>query len=253
MNLLPGPSDFRAELKGYSPIQKSVTVDHSDAVVDLTMEPLPPPLILAGTLELQTAPAAQVYVDDKFRSSTDQKGKLKLELDSGTHKIRVEKVGYQTPRSQEVVINAGSTRALKFNLVLLTASDTNKPLASENNGKPALTPPVEIPAAKAIPPPPPIVDCSAPDYGGVRRGTLKWFNGKIEPDGIVVTAGPDQDLAGGNLGGKHLPGCEVTVRPLTSGIKIEEAPAREDGYRRIKLRNISKTPISHLEIQWDLK
>ena len=106
------------------------------------------------------------------------------------------------------------------------------------------------PPAAPPPPPPPVIDCHAPTYTGLHYGTLRWQNGVLDPDAVLVIGGPDQNLMGGRLGGQRLPGCDVTVTPATAGISIEDLPSRADGFRRVKVRNTAKAAISLVEIQW---
>jgi hypothetical protein len=109
---------------------------------------------------------------------------------------------------------------------------------------------LEVMQPAAAPPP---INCHAADYTGVHSGSLRWNGSVLPPDGELVFGGSDGNLAGGKLGGQSLPGCEVSVTPRTPGIQIVEPPARADGFRRLKIRNISKSPMSSIEIRWQVQ
>jgi hypothetical protein len=126
-------------------------------------------------------------------------------------------------------------------------TETPKPEPPPAVVAPAPTP---VPAPKELPPPPPVVDCHAPTYTGLHYGTLRWQNGILEPNAALVIGGPEENLSGGRLGGQRLPGCDVTVTAATPGLSIEELPSRADGFRRAKVRNTSRMPLSLIELQW---
>jgi hypothetical protein len=97
-----------------------------------------------------------------------------------------------------------------------------------------------------------VENCHASDYTGTRYGTLQW-TGILQPEGELVFGGPDENLAGGRRRGQNLPGCDVSLTPATPGIAIQDAPSQADGFRRLKLRNTSKSAVSSLEIRWQVK
>jgi len=123
--LPPGQYTIEAQLTGYEPTEKSLTVDSSKPMepIDLLMQPipLPPPTgakpAAMGTLVVQCGlPDALVSVDHIARGRTDGQGVLSLELEARSHQIQVEKNGYLKPREQQVDIASGSSRRLTFKL-----------------------------------------------------------------------------------------------------------------------------------------
>jgi len=125
---------------------------------------------------------------------------------------------------------------------------TNRMLTLEVTAPPQPQPP---PSPRYVAPPP--VNCQATEYTGRKSGSLRWNGAVLPPDGELVFGGPDERLAGGKAGGQSLPGCDVTLTPGTTGIVIEDPPSRADGFRRLKIRNASKGPLSSVEIRWSVK
>ena len=110
---------------------------------------------------------------------------------------------------------------------------------------PAVVPQPPPPAVTPPSPPPEIVDCHAATYGGLRFGNLVW-TGVLAPNGTQV-------IDNATARGKPFPGCDVTVKAVTPGISIEEAPSRADGFRRVRVRNTTAASVAAVELRWDVK
>lgn len=115
---------------------------------------------------------------------------------------------------------------------------------------PPATPPPSAPPAQEKEP---VVDCHAPTYGGSLAGTLTWL-GELQPAGVLVIgrkgviSGPQARLAG-----KRLPGCDVTITRVSTGIAIAETPSAANNFGTIKLQNTSTAPISPVTLRWEVK
>jgi len=137
----------------------------------------------------------------------------------------------------------------------IPAQATHSPRPVEAASQPSAETAVKQPGVRsASPPVPPVTDCG-PGYHLPRSGYLRWasIGAPLASGGVLVLGGPDESLAGGQKLGAALPGCEVGLTPMTAGITIEEPPSRADGLRRVKLRNTSGTPVSSLEVRWEIK
>ena len=124
---------------------------------------------------------------------------------------------------------------------------------------PVETPPVvrnkevEPPAPSAAPPLPPIVNCHAAEFHGVRRSTVTW-SGDLAPNAtLVLMRGRGVIEGGGKVKGELPPGCDVDVTTPTPGITMDESPSAANNFARIKLRNTSAVPISVITIRWSAK
>jgi serine/threonine-protein kinase len=118
---------------------------------------------------------------------------------------------------------------------------------------PVVAPPVTSPPVEVPKPVFEIVDCKAKSYHGLRQGDLAWIGGSIEPNGVVVIRAPGETVAGGTVSGNALPRCEVDVKVDSSDLEIVEKPSRENGFRQVRLRNKSTSPISNIELHWSIK
>jgi serine/threonine-protein kinase len=100
----------------------------------------------------------------------------------------------------------------------------------------------------------PVPDCSLPGYTRARNGTLTWQSIRgLETNDFLVIGGADEHLAGGEITGSPFPGCKIVVTSPTPGVKIDEPPRPEDGYRRARLINLSPTPISEVKLRWSIQ
>ena len=127
--LKPGPSEVKAQLKGYQPLRKAVTVDGAKGKwsLDLTLEPVasPPPLdtpAATGTLVVNVGvPDVLVSVDGVMRNRTDASGTLSLPLEAKTHEVSVERSGYSKAPAQTVSIAKEARQVVNFTLVAQNA------------------------------------------------------------------------------------------------------------------------------------
>jgi serine/threonine protein kinase len=137
-----------------------------------------------------------------------------------------------------------------------TPPPTNiKARTSQNPVGQQTTAPVVVPTPTPVieqpKPLPEIVDCHVPSYHGLREGNLRWINGSLDPNGVLVL--PAETLAGGRVTGNSLPGCDVNISLDSSEVEVLENPSPENRFRRIKLRNKSAAPISSIVIRWRVK
>ena len=129
-DLPPGRYQIQAQLDGFVPVQQTLVLDAAkrNPLVNLTLQPVvasrPPTLPLpkpvvpgTGMLEVQAGlPNALVYVDNTVRGHTDSQGVFSAPIEARSHRIRVEKDGYQTPREQQADIARNGSLHLVFNL-----------------------------------------------------------------------------------------------------------------------------------------
>lgn len=117
---------------------------------------------------------------------------------------------------------------------------------------PVVTTPVTPPPVEK-PKPPPVVDCHSSTYHGLQSGVLKWLGGSLDPKGVLVLGDRRGIVARGEVTGTPLPGCDVSVSLDTNEMEIVERPSLENGFRQVKLRNKSTSPVSNLELKWAVK
>ena len=141
-----------------------------------------------------------------------------------------------------------------------TAVDTTPP-GKEKPPAPTVavgTPIVVPPPPEVISPPTPrvpdqIVDCNAPTYLG-GRGTEASWPGVLAPNATLVLGRNKADAPGGlTIKGRLLPGCDVTVKSLTTGVEIVEPPSAANKFSRIRLKNVSSSPVSPVTFRWDVR
>jgi serine/threonine protein kinase len=103
VTLLPGNYQVQAELQGFESASKPLTLTAGKTadVVNLPLQPVivpqppPDPTKASGTLVVQTGlDGALVYIDGAARGRTDLSGTLRMDLDAGTHQVRVQKESY---------------------------------------------------------------------------------------------------------------------------------------------------------------
>ncbi|MBZ5623910.1 MAG: PEGA domain-containing protein, partial [Acidobacteriia bacterium] len=122
IDLAPGQYQVQAELKGFEPARKTVTVDASGSPngVDLTLAPVLPPPPASGATGKLAVLAGQagvlVVVDGTARERTGADGRLNLLLEAKTHDVRVEKDRYQ-PASRQVQIVPDGSQQVEFTLL----------------------------------------------------------------------------------------------------------------------------------------
>jgi len=125
LTLSPGTYQVQAELKGFEPVTKPLTVASGKTAdaVELSLSPVivPPPPVdpsqATGTLVVQTGlDGALVYIDGAARDRTDASGKYTTTLDVATHRIQVEKTGYGKSAEQTVKIAKGQSVTRTFKL-----------------------------------------------------------------------------------------------------------------------------------------
>jgi hypothetical protein len=122
--LKPGQYQIAAQLKGYQPAERNLTIDPSTAAepITLVLQPLPSPPLSAGskstptgTLVVQSGqPDALVSIDRVPSGRTDGQGVFRVQLEAKSHQIQLEKNGYRTPPEQQVDIAKGASRELTF-------------------------------------------------------------------------------------------------------------------------------------------
>jgi serine/threonine protein kinase len=122
--------------------------------------------------------------------------------------------------------------------------------------------PIEpVVVTQAEPPPvaklkelPPVVDChNLSTYHGKQSGVLKWLGGSLDPNGVLAMGDSRGIVAGGEVTGTPLPGCDVSVSLDTGEMEILEKPSLENHFRQLKLRNKSAGPVSNFELRWNVK
>ena len=121
LDIRPGTYNVQAQLEGYEPVQQALDVNAAHpAELNLTLRPLPsppPPVNTAGTLIVRTGlQDVLVVVDNLPRGRTDASGTFSLPVEAKTHNVRVEKVGYETGREQQVKIAERSSGTIVFKL-----------------------------------------------------------------------------------------------------------------------------------------
>jgi serine/threonine-protein kinase len=122
LQLLPGTYSVLARLNGYEPAQQQLTVDAatSPRLIDIVLKPIvakPVPGHTTGTLVVQAGMSdALVFVDNVARGRTDASGRFSLPLEEKTYQVRVQKLGYEIPRDQQVVVSAKAPAAVSFSL-----------------------------------------------------------------------------------------------------------------------------------------
>ena len=122
LQLLPGTYSVQAKLDGYEPAQQQLTVDAaaSPRSIDITLKPIVVKLTpgrATGTLLVQAGMSdALVFIDNVARGRTDAGGKFSLPLEEKTYQVRVQKLGYEIPRDQRVVVSAKAPAAVSFSL-----------------------------------------------------------------------------------------------------------------------------------------
>jgi len=122
--LKPDQYQIAAQLKGYQPAERNLTIDPSTAAepITLVLQPLPSPPLSAGskststgTLVVQSGqPDALVSIDRVPSGRTDAQGVFRVQLEAKNHQIQLEKNGYRTPPEQQVDIAKGASRELTF-------------------------------------------------------------------------------------------------------------------------------------------
>jgi hypothetical protein len=136
LELKPGQYQIAAQLKGYQPAERNLTIDASTAAepITLILQPLPSPPLSAGSKSTPTGtlvvhsghPDALVSIDQVPSGRTDAQGVFRVQLEAKSHQIQLEKNGYRTPPEQQVDVARGASRDLTFVL---------DPLASESKSE----------------------------------------------------------------------------------------------------------------------
>jgi hypothetical protein len=110
-------------MNGYASAQNTLIVDAkaNSGSLDFTLQPLPPPPPRAteetGTLTVQAGlPGVLVLVDETPWGRTDSRGVKSVILNATTHRVRVEKSGYDTPPERQVRITKNSSQSIAFGL-----------------------------------------------------------------------------------------------------------------------------------------
>jgi hypothetical protein len=172
-------------------------------------------------------------------ASEDQKASLRVKV---TIEREPEKKPVETTATRpEVKTQQPGTKTKRVEQVVET-----KPEIPPQPDPVITRPAVEEPPKVA----PAIVDCHAANYHGLHKGTLRWINGTLEPNGILTFGGQSETIAGGRVTGNLLPGCDVTVTSETGGVEVISKPARETGFQRIRIQNKSNAPVSNVILQW---
>jgi hypothetical protein len=122
LDIRPGTYNVQAQLEGYEPVQQALDVNATHpAELNLTLRPLPsppPPLNTAGKLIVRTGlPDVLVVVDNLPRGRTDLSGTFSLPVEAKTHNVRVERIGYETGREQQVKIAERASETVVFKLI----------------------------------------------------------------------------------------------------------------------------------------
>lgn len=154
--------------------------------------------------------------------------------------------------------------------VKVTVQEPPKPVETAR-AEPVETPQPKTPSkadAKSTPPAPPkvvapadppvtdqAVDCKASTWFGVDHGRLGW-SGELPPGGYVLLGRTLKSVGGaaGTWTGEALPGCEVTITKGTSAAETAvDPPAAANKFSRLRVRNVSSTPLSSFSLTWDIK
>ena len=168
--------------------------------------------------------------------------------------VRVILDKQQQPPPKKVEITQAPSVGKQQTIQLKPPSANPKPhVETPPLAEPVVVPPPVAPAP--VEPPKPvfeIVDCHK-NYRGLRHGDLLWSDGSLAPNGVIALRAAGETVAGGAVTGNDLPRCEVDVRVDLPELEIVERPSRENGFRMVKLRNKSASPISNFELRWSIK
>ncbi len=140
LNVSPGHYELHATLHGYEPLERSITVKKERYVMDLVLQPVPPPVApsiakASGTLLVETSqPGALVFIDRIARGRTDARGTFSVELPAERHTVGVEKNGFRPAPERSVALAKNRIQRVSLDLT---------PLA----------PPPQKEAPKQLPPP----------------------------------------------------------------------------------------------------
>ena len=146
LNILPGHYELHATLHGYVPLQRSVTVKNSSEryVMDLVLQPLPPPVAPAtakgsGTLLVETSqPGALVFVDHIARGRTDARGTFSVELPAEKHSVGLEKNGFRSAPERSIALLKNQIQRVSLDLTPLSPPPPKE--AQKTSPPPALVP-----------------------------------------------------------------------------------------------------------------
>lgn len=127
LDVLPGQYELHATLHGYEPLRRSITVKDSKEVMDLVLQPVPPPPIApaatakgSGTLLVETSqPGALVFVDRVARGRTDARGTFTVELAAEKHSVGVEKNGFRSGAERSVAVLKDQIQRVSLDLTPL--------------------------------------------------------------------------------------------------------------------------------------
>lgn len=128
VNVAPGQHMVRLLLNGYEPYSTSITVsqgEHESLVAALNPAPssgAPPTAETGSVLVRSNVAGADILVDGQLKGFTERANQdLKLELNSGDHKIQLKKAGYKDSVEQPVTIAA--KKEVPVNLSLAASAD----------------------------------------------------------------------------------------------------------------------------------
>jgi serine/threonine-protein kinase len=116
---------------------------------------------------------------------------------------------------------------------------------------------VRLTIQDATPPALPSVDCHSADYHGVNNGEVRW-PGTLMP-GQAVTIDRNNAVVAGPAGatqkatGGSIPGCDVSVNAITTGIQITEFPTAANRFGTVTMTNTSQQAVPNPRFQWRVK
>jgi hypothetical protein len=96
------------------------------------------------------------------------------------------------------------------------------------------------------------VDCG-PNYSGKKSEDFRW-TGDLKPNAYLFLGLKKTVIDGGGAIETYgLPGCEVIIDDLTSGIAIAERPNAQNQFQRMRLQNVSGRSIGSVSFHWKMK
>jgi serine/threonine-protein kinase len=155
LSVLPGHYELHATLHGYEPLQRSITVKKERYVMDLVLQPVPPPVApsaakASGTLLVETRqPGALVLIDRIPRGRTDARGTFTLQLPAEKHTVGVEKNGFRPAAERSVALVKDQIQRVSLDLTPLPPPPQKE--AQKQTPPPLSTPPQPVKPAALSP------------------------------------------------------------------------------------------------------
>jgi len=122
LRLKPGTYKVEARHAGYDVLSRELKIDGHGLIPPLRLPPTapaaePPLLRATGFVWVDTnVEGANVFVDGVLKGITGHNNKLRLQLDAGSHELRVQKQGYEETAAQNVAVVANINKSASFTL-----------------------------------------------------------------------------------------------------------------------------------------